>query len=150
MEKDHTEKFLWRLTKRWSHCALHRIEQRPTTLPGQNICLLFGFYRPFIDLTSVIKQMATGEGGYSSPSAEQTAYLSAAVNAAGVPVSSTFLLGVCLAEQKFKITIFHTQAPSFARSTMTQLLLLSLNFPCILHRLYYGEQFCFPHVCLFS
>lgn len=50
--------------------------------------------------------MATGEGGYSSSSAEQTADLSAAVNAAGVPVSSTFLLGVCAAEQ-FKTTNFH-------------------------------------------
>ena len=51
--------------------------------------------------------MATGEGGYSSSSAEQTEYLSAAVNAAGVPVSSTFLLGVCVAEQKYKTTNFH-------------------------------------------
>lgn len=50
--------------------------------------------------------MATGEGGYSSSSAEQTADLSATVNAAGVPVSSTFLLGVCEAE-RFKTTNFH-------------------------------------------
>lgn len=76
------------------------------TLLWQHICLLLGFYRPFIDLTSAIKQMATGEGGYRSSSAEQTADLSGAVNAAGVPVSSTFLLGVCAAEQ-FKTTNFH-------------------------------------------
>lgn len=45
------------------------------TLLLQNICLpLFGFYRSFIDLTLVIKQMATGEGGYSSSSAEQNIY----------------------------------------------------------------------------